>query len=56
MMKELFEKGYKVIVGSPYGDMQMLDLDDIEIYSDASLVEINHEAKTVYFYDKIWEC
>lgn len=54
-MKELFEKGYKVIVGSPYGDYEIQDFEDVETYGDAKLEEVDHEAKTAYFYDKIWD-
>lgn len=55
MMKELFEKGYEIIVGSPYGDIKVLDMDDVETYEDAHLEDVDHEAKTTYFYDKLWD-
>lgn len=55
MMKELFEKGYEITVGSPYGDIKVLDMDDVETYEDAHLEDVDHEAKTAYFYDKLWD-
>lgn len=56
MMKELFEKGYKIIVGSPYGDLEMQDMADIENYCNDKYdaVDVNHDDKTAYFYTGIW--
>lgn len=55
MMKELFEKGYKIVVGSPYGDLVVMDLDDVETYEGAKLEEVKHDEKFAYFYEKIWD-
>jgi len=51
-MKELFEKGYEVTVGTAYGDTVMEDLEQVESYmeDDPELVELDEKAKTAYFY------
>lgn len=54
-MLELFKMGYEIVVGSPYGDLKIEDEADCEVYGDAALKEIDHEAKTAYFYEKIWD-
>ena len=56
-MKELLDMGYTVTYGTVYGDKLIApDDEDLECYEDAELVEIDHEAKTAYFYeDEDWE-
>ena len=54
-MLELFKAGYKVVVGSPYGDLVLEDEMDCETYEDAKLEEVDHDAKIAYFYEKIWD-
>ena len=51
-MKELFEKGYEVTVGTAYGDTMMEDLEQVESYmeDDPELVELDEKVKTAYFY------
>lgn len=54
-MLEFLKMGYKVIVGSPYGDFEILDESDCEIYESAELEEHDDDAKVAYFYDEIWD-
>lgn len=51
-MKEMFEMGYEVTVGSPYGDSVLETLEEVQyaMEDDPSLVEVDEEAKTAYFY------
>lgn len=55
-MKELFEMGYKVVVGNAYGDSVMETLEDVEnaIEEGAELEELDEKAKTAYFYVDIF--
>ena len=51
-MKELFEMGYKITVGSMWGDVLVEDLEHVEDYmKDTELEELDEEAKTAYFYE-----
>jgi len=51
-MMELFEAGYTVTCGTTYGDLVMETREDVEEYmeDDFQLDEVDHEAKTAYFY------
>lgn len=51
-MMEYFEMGYKVVVGSMWGDVELLDQYDVECYMDSTKFEwADDEKKVVYFYD-----
>ena len=51
-MMEYFEMGYQVVVGSMWGDEELLDQYDVECYMDSTkFVEADEEKKVAYFYD-----
>jgi len=56
-MMEMFEMGYEVTVGSPYGDAVMETVEEVQFAMEDTpeLVEVDHEAKTAYFYDDPFE-
>ena len=51
-MMELFEAGYTVTCGTTYGDQVMETRDDVldMMEDDFHLEEVDHEAKTAYFF------
>jgi len=55
-MKEMFENGYKVIVGNGYGDSVMETLEEVldAMKDGAELIEVNEEEKTAYYYIDIF--
>lgn len=51
-MMEYFEMGYKIVVGSMWGDEELLDQYDVECYIDSTKFEwVDDEKKVAYFYD-----
>ena len=49
---EYFEKGYKVVVGSMFGEYVEECVEELmEIEEYAHLESVDEEAKVVYFYD-----
>lgn len=51
-MKEYMEAGYKVVCGSMWGDVEIVDADMADCYEDDSVFESVDEAeKVAYFYD-----
>ena len=50
-MKEMFENGYKVIVGNVYGESVMETLEEVldAMKDGAELIEVNEEEKTAYY-------
>ena len=55
-MKELFEKGYELTVGTAYGDSTVETMEDVldAMEEGAKLEEIDKKAKTAYFYIDIF--
>jgi len=52
MMMEYLEAGYQVVCGSMFGDVVMMDVDDVECYQDDAVLEyVDDDAMVVYFYD-----
>lgn len=49
-MKEYFEKGYEVVVEGMFGDIPVMDMEDVETYEDDSqFVRVDEEKKVAYF-------
>ena len=59
MMRELFEAGYTVTCGTVWGDYTLKDEDDLlefEGDEEYELDEVDHEAKTAYFFaEEDWD-
>lgn len=54
-MMEMFEAGYTVVVGSMFGDVTLVDPDEVLDYSadeSLALVEVDETAQTAYYYEQ----